>query len=52
MPWAKLKTTAVSTRLPPHSRKAERVRSVRGDRRVSTRAATSSTRAAGRSHEI
>ena len=52
IPWAKLKTAPVSSRLPPQIRKAARRMSVLGRRKVSSSDAPSRMIAAGISHEI
>ena len=49
MPFIKLKVAAVTTSQPPQSSTAERVRLVRGVRRVSQRTYVISTSAAGSS---
>ena len=52
MPWAKLSTAPVTSSQPPKMRKAARIRSVRGARRVNHRAASRPMSAPGISHEI
>ncbi len=52
IPWPKLKTISVTRSVPPQSRVAARIRSVRGERPRSQMSTTMNTRAAGSSHAI